>query len=172
MCKRFCLHIQKICLSLQRIKNYLVMETKNITVRIPADMYQEMQQKSENPALDAGSINQQIVEGLRKLSVIEQMSIAELKGRFTPKEWACMADILNGTRADGPFRYATVSIIANIEDGELYDGACQKWDVDKDALIAKCKQLTAAQMDALYRRVEDFWARSSTYTDILKWGAF
>lgn len=148
------------------------METKNITVRIPADMYQQMQKKSENPALDAGSINQQIIEGLQKLDIIERLTLDELRGRFTPQEWACMADILNGTRADGPFRYATVSIVANIEDGELYEGACQKWDIDKDVLIAKCKQLTAAQMDALYRRVEDFWARSSAHTDILKWGEF
>jgi hypothetical protein len=148
------------------------METKNITVRIPATTYQEMQQNAENPKMDVGSINQQIVTGLQKLDVIERMSMDELRGRFTPSEWACMADMLNGTRVEGVFRFSTVSIVAQIEDSSLYEGVCNKWKVNQQTLIGKCKQLTAAQMDALYRRVESFWLNSSTDTDILKWGEF
>lgn len=148
------------------------METKNITVRIPVDMYQAMQQKADNPKMDVGSINMQIVDGLHKLDVIERMSSEELRGRFTPKEWACMADMLNSTRVTDEFRYATCAMIAEIEDSELYEGTCSKWEVDQQTLIDKCKQLTAAQMDALYRRVEDFWINSKFDTDILKWGEF
>lgn len=148
------------------------METKNITVRIPATIYQEMQQNAENPKMDVGSINQQIVTGLQKLDVIERMSMDELRGRFTPSEWACMADMLNGTRVEGVFRFSTVSILAQIEDSSLYEGICSKWKVNQQTLIDKCKQLTAAQMDALYRRVESYWLNCSTDTDILKWGEF
>lgn len=148
------------------------METKNITVRIPATIYQEMQQNAENPRMDVGSINQQIVAGLLKLDVIERMSMDELRGRFTPSEWACMADMLNGTRVEGVFRFSTVSILAQIEDSSLYEGICSKWKVNQQTLIDKCKQLTAAQMDALYRRVESYWLNCSTDTDILKWGEF
>lgn len=148
------------------------METKNITVRIPATIYQEMQQNAENPRMDVGSINQQIVTGLQKLDVIERMSMDELRGRFTPSEWACMADMLNGTRVEGVFRFSTVSILAQIEDSSLYEGICSKWKVNQQTLIDKCKQLTAAQMDALYRRVESYWLNCSTDTDILKWGEF
>lgn len=148
------------------------METKNITVRIPATIYQEMQQNAENPRMDVGSINQQIVAGLQKLDVIERMSMDELRGRFTPSEWACMADMLNGTRVEGVFRFSTVSILAQIEDSSLYEGICSKWKVNQQTLIDKCKQLTAAQMDALYRRVESYWLNCSTDTDILKWGEF
>lgn len=148
------------------------METKNITVRIPATIYQEMQQNAENPRMDVGSINQQIVTGLQKLDVIERMSMDELRGRFTPSEWACMADMLNGTRVEGVFRFTTVSIVAEIEDSSLYEGICSKWKVNQQTLIDKCKQLTAAQMDALYRRVESYWLNCSTDTDILKWGEF
>lgn len=147
------------------------METKNITIRIPETMYQEMQQRSENPLMDVGSINQQIIAGLEKLDTIERLSMNELRGRFTPQEWACFADMLNGTRIDGQFRYSSVSIVAQIEDSSLYDGVCEKWGVDQKALIAKCKQLTSAQLDALYRRVEMFWINSAQI-DILKWGEF
>lgn len=148
------------------------METKNITVRIPSDMYEDMQRKSENSKLDAGSINQQIVESLRALNIIRYRSLGELRGRFTSQEWAVFADLGNGTRAEGDFRYLPLSIISEIEDGETFDGTCSKWGVDKDKLVLKCKQLTAAQMDALYMRVEDYWARSSFDTDILEWGKF
>lgn len=148
------------------------METKNITVRIPVDMYQAMQKKADNPKMDVGSINMQIVDGLHKLDVIERMSSEELRGRFAPKEWACMADMLNSTRVTGEFRYVTGAMVAEIEDSELYEKTCTKWEVDQQALIDKCKQLTAAQMDALYRRVEDFWVNSKADTDILKWGEF
>lgn len=148
------------------------METKNITVRIPSNMYQEMQQNADNPKMDVGSINQQIIAGIQKLEVIERMSMDELRGRFTPSEWACMVDMLNGTRVDDVFRFSPVSIVAEIEDSSLYEGVCEKWNVDQHALIEKCKQLTAAQVDALYRRVENFWINSSTDTDILKWGEF
>lgn len=152
--------------------NLTIMETKNITIRIPVDVYQEMQQKSENPRMDVGSINQQIIVGLHKLDVIERMSSEELRGRFTPQEWACLADMLNATRVTEEFRYRTFSIIAEIEDSQLYEGTCSKWKVDQQALTAKCKQLTAAQLDALYRRVENFWINSNPDTDILKWGEF
>lgn len=172
ICKRFCLHFAEYLLSLRRLTKAQLMETKNITIRIPATMYQEMQKNSENPLMDAGSINQQIVDGLEKLSVLERMSMNELRGRFTPQEWACFADMLNGTRIDGQFRYSTVSIIAQIEDSSLYEGVCGKWGVDQETLIAKCKQLTSAQLDALYRRVESFWRNSSNQVDILKWGEF
>lgn len=148
------------------------METKNITIRIPEKMYQEMQENVENPLIDVWSINQQIVDGLEKLDTIERMSMNELRGRFTPQEWACMADMLNGTRVEGIFRFSTVSIVAEIEDSSLYEGVCDKWKVNQQELIGKCKQLTSAQLDALYRRVESFWINSNLNTDVLKWGEF
>lgn len=148
------------------------METKNITIRIPSDMYEEMQKKANDPRQDAGSISQQIVDGLRKNETVTRLSTNELRGRFTPQEWACLADMLNGTRADGELRYFTGAIVAEIEDSELYEGTCGKWEVDQKKLIDKCKQLTAAQLDALYRRIEDFWINSKFDTDIKKWGEF
>lgn len=135
-------------------------------------MYNEMQQKAQNPLIDASSINQQIVEGLEKLEIIERMSMNELRGRFSPKEWACMADMLNGTITEGPFRYSSVSIVAEIEESSLYEGVCDKWEVDQKELIEKCKKLTSAQLDALYRRIENFWVNNNLHSDILKWGEF
>lgn len=161
--------VSYLCSDNQKVND---METKNITVRIPEKMYKEMQQNSENPRMDVGSINQQIVQGLEKLDTIERLSMNELRRRFTPQEWACMVDMLNGTCVDGQFRYSTDVIIVEIEDSCLYEGVCDKWKVDQKKLIEKCKQLTAAQLDALYRRVDSFWINSSTDTDILKWGEF
>lgn len=141
------------------------METKNITVRVPADLYDKMQQRANDPAGSAGSINQQIVDALRRAEMLRRVSTAELRGKFTACEWKCLADLLNGTLAEGAFRYDAGALAAEVADGEAYDGTCAKWGVDKDALAGKCGGLTAAQVEALYARVETFWAHPEADLD-------
>lgn len=140
------------------------METKNITVRIPADLYEKMQ------ARERGSINAQIVEALRRAETLRRMSAAELRGKFAPEEWKCLADLLNGTLVEGPFRYDAQALAAEVDDGELYNGTCKKWGVDKDVLAGMCRALTPAQVDALYARVEEFWAHPDA--DLDKWAEY
>lgn len=149
------------------------METKNITVRVPVDIYDTMQKNVENPRMDdACSINQQIVDSVRKLAAIQRRSLQELRGKFTPQEWAAMADMLNSTRVTEDFRYYADALVAEIEDSDHYEGIGAKWEIDIPALCEKARQLTAAQLDALYLRVETWWQTCKVDTDILEWGKF
>ena len=42
-------------------------------------------------------------------------------------------------------------------DADKLDGLGEKWEIDVLELMDKIKDLTAAQVDAVYFRVEQFW---------------
>lgn len=148
------------------------METKNITIRIPVDMYDDMQQKSNDPRYNVGSINQQIVEGLQKQSTLAKLSMNELRGVFTGEEWSALADMLNATMITPEFRYRPEFLIAEIDNTQaLEQDLAAKWGIDISTLKDKCRKLTAAQLDALYTRVEEFWANTDTH-NLDAWSKF
>lgn len=145
------------------------METKTITIRIPQKMYEEMQAKTNDSSF--GSINQQIVDSLQKNEVLLKMSTNELRGIFSVGEWSALADMLNSTMVTPEFRYRPEFLIAEIEDTmSLEQDLEKKWNIDITALKEKCSKLTASQLDALYTRVEEFWAHPNT--DLEKWSNF
>lgn len=138
---------------------------KNVTLRIEDALYNEMS-KNENC-----SFNEQINVALRKVAAIEKASTNELRGRFEASEWKALVDSLNGTYTqDETFRYSTFALVAHMEDSDLYEGIGKKWNVDIKQLCEKIKQLSAAQIDALYIRVEKFWEHPET--DIDAWANF
>lgn len=148
------------------------METKNITIRIPSDMYVGMQEKANDPRYNVGSINQQIIENLQKQATLAKLSMNELRGMFSKGEWSALADMLNSTMVTPTFRYRPEFLIAEIDDTMAYEqdlGA--KWNIDIPALKEKCSKLTAAQLDALYTRVEEFWINTNTH-DLDAWADF
>lgn len=108
-----------------------------------------------------------IAESIATLQQIRRRSQGELKGIFTPAEWSYMADSLNGSLVTADFRCLPVALVAGIEDSDLYDGLGAKWDVDVKALCGKIEKLTAAQVDAVFTRVEEFW--DSEDKDLEKW---
>lgn len=60
-------------------------------------------------------------------------------------------------------------LVASIEDSDLYDGLGAKRDVDVKALCDKVSNLTAAQVDAVFARVEAFWNSDDEERDLEKW---
>lgn len=98
-----------------------------------------------------------ISESLSELQMIRRRSMAEIKGVFTQEEWSLMADSLNGTIVTVEFRCIPGALIANIEDSDIYDGLGAKWGVDVKDLCSKIEKLTAAQVDAVFTRIEEFW---------------
>jgi hypothetical protein len=108
-----------------------------------------------------------ISESISDLQMIRRRSEAELKGIFTPAEWMLMADSLNGTIASADFRCYPSALAANIEDSDKFDNIGAKWNVDVKKLIYKIEDLTAAQVDAVFARVEAFW--DSEEKDLDKW---
>ncbi|MEE1084131.1 MAG: hypothetical protein UH850_10455 [Paludibacteraceae bacterium] len=126
------------------------METKNITVRIPSNIAEWLDGRDN-------SYNGAIVDALEKAMFIESYSMDEIKGKLTEQEWKYLADSLNGTLALGSFRYSSSVLAAGVEDSDRLDGLGSKWGVDVKVLTEKILALTAAQIDAIYTRVEDFW---------------
>lgn len=126
------------------------METKNITVRIPANIAEWLDGRDN-------SYNGAIVDALEKAMFIESYSMDEIKGKLTEQEWKYLADSLNGTLALGSFRYSSSVLAAGVEDSDRLDGLGSKWGVDVKVLTGKLLSLTAAQIDAIHTRVEEFW---------------
>lgn len=129
----------------------LQMEAKNITVRIPADMYEEMASKEK-------SISQQLAELSKKDKLIKRLSEIELRGKFTTKEWMTIADAMNGIMVEGASRYNQSLLRIEVEDKALYEGLEEKHGVNIRNLSEKIGTLTAAQTYALIERIEDFWS--------------
>ena len=71
--------------------------------------------------------------------------------------------------AETIFRCNVSALVAHCEDAERYDGAASKWGVDIVVLCEKIKSLKGANIDALYTRVESFWANPE---NIDKWAKF
>lgn len=127
------------------------MEAKNITVRIPADMYDEM-------AANETSISQQLVELCKKDRLVTRLSEIELRGRFTTKEWMTIADAMNGIAIEGASRYNASLLVMEVEDKALYEGLEEKHGVNIRNLSEKLATLTAAQTCALISKIERFWS--------------
>ncbi len=101
---------------------------------------------------------------------IRIISMHELKGIFSAKEWKFFADSLNGTMVTDAFRYDKEALTIHCEDSELYDHTAQKYDVNLDEIKEKVNSLKGANIEALYRRVSDFWEHPET--DFEKWATY
>jgi hypothetical protein len=103
------------------------------------------------------NLNQGVNEIIDTLRQLRTASTYELRGKFSPDEWKFLTDSLNGTMTDGPFRTNAKALAAHCEDSDLFDGTAAKWGIDIKTLTDKIEALTAAQVEALYWRVEGFW---------------
>ena len=136
------------------------METKNVTIRIPQDVLDWLESGSK-------SKNEAIVENLKALRKMRQVSANELREVFTPNEWKFLADSLNGVVIPDVFRCSVSALIAHVEDAVALDNLGTKWGVEIGELVTKINLLHGANVDALYTRVEEFWAH--TGTDLDEW---
>lgn len=138
-------------------------DIKNATIRLPEELINWLTR-------DGKSINQAVIECAEFLRRIRQVSMGEIKGVFTPNEWKFLADSLNGTVVDEVFRCNVGALVAHCEDADQYDFMGQKWNVDMEVLKQKIRKLAGANIDAIYARVEEFWAKPET--DIDEWAKY
>ena len=141
----------------------MIMETKNVTIRLTEDVINYINRKELG-------ITEGIKDVIRTLQRHELLSMCELKGKFTEGEWKFLVDSLNGSLVSDEFRFSPSALIAHNQDSQVYEGTADKWDIDLNELNAKCEKLTASQTDALYRRVEKFWEHPET--DINEWAKY
>ena len=142
---------------------------KNINTKVPTSTWEWMKSLGSaggtlkeilfeaERASKAGIQLQNISEDLLTLQMIRRKSLYEIRGIFSPDEWSLMADSLNGSIVTHEFRCLPSSLIASIEDSEFYDGLGEKWNVDTGNLCNKIKELTSAQVESIFTRVEEFW---------------
>lgn len=116
------------------------------------------------------SKNEVIVESLKALRKMRQVSANELRGVFAPNEWKFLADSLNGVVIPDVFRCSVSALIAHAEDAAALDNLGTKWGVEIGELVGKISLLHGANVDALYTRVEEFWAHPGT--DFDEWAIF
>ena len=139
------------------------METKNVTLRLSTEA-------TAYVLTQGSSVTEGINNIISQLQQHERHADIELKGIFTPEEWKFLADSLNGTMTLDDFRFSSSALVAHNEDSQIYEGTASKWGGSLSDLNAKCANLTAAQVEALYRRVEKFWEHPET--DLEQWAAY
>ena len=130
-----------------------IMARKGTTVYLPEDQAKYIKENYKNQ-------NYGIITAIEALMTIRKYSTNELKGIFTPAEWSFLAESLNGTITDGSFRCNAGALAYHCLDAyklDGLDGLGEKWEIDIQELMDKIKDLTAAQVEALYFRVEQFW---------------
>lgn len=140
------------------------MAIKNATIRLPEELIEWL-------TSDGKSINQAVVECAQNLRRVRMISAGELRGVFTPDEWKFLADSLNGTSVSESFRCNVSGLVAHVEDAAQLELLDRKWHVDMETFKQKILKLHGANVEALYARVEEFWANSET-TDLNDWAAF
>lgn len=126
------------------------MTTITKTIRLTDEMVTYVTSNYKN-------LNRGVNEIIDTMRIIRNASTYELRGKFTEAEWKFLTDSLNGTMTDGPFRTNAKALAAHCEDSDMYDGTAAKWGIDLKAMTDKIEALTAAQVEALYWRVEAFW---------------
>jgi hypothetical protein len=123
---------------------------KGTTVYLPEDQAKYIQENYKNQ-------NFGIITAIEALMTIRKYSLNEIKGIFTSGEWSFFADSLNGTMTTDSFRCNAGALAYHCRDAEELDGTATKWKVDIEALAGKVEKLSAAQVEALYFRIENFW---------------
>ena len=127
-----------------------IMARKGTTVYLPDLQARYIKENYKNQ-------NYGIIAAIEALMAIRKYSTNELKGIFTPTEWSFLANSLNGTMTTDSFRCNVGALVHHCIDAEQLDGTARKWEVDIERLTTKIEKLTAAQVEALYFRVEQFW---------------
>lgn len=123
---------------------------KGTTVYLPEDQAKYIQENYKNQ-------NYGIIAAIEALMTIRKYSLNEIKGIFTPEEWSFLVDSLNGTMTTDAFRCNAGALAYHCQDADKLDDLGEKWEIDIQELMEKIKDLTAAQVDAVYFRVEQFW---------------
>ena len=140
------------------------MAIKNATIRLPEELTKWLTSEGK-------SINQAVIECAQNLRRVRLVSVGELRGIFKPDEWKFLADSLNGTSVSESFRCNVLALVAHVEDAAHLESLDRKWALDIEALTNKIKRLHGANVEALYTRIEEYWANSDT-TDLDDWAAF
>lgn len=86
-------------------------------------------------------------------------ALGELKGRFTAGELSLVIDVFNATALTPELAGQTLEI--QVADGIALDGLDSKWEVQKDKVLGKIRDLTAFHKTVLEIWGNGFWYRAA-----------
>lgn len=89
--------------------------------------------------------------------------LRELKNQFTKEELSLIVDSLNGTIFDPKLATNNSMLSAGIEDSISFDGIDEKWGVDKESILNKITNLSAAHTYFLMEEISRFWNIPKAY---------
>lgn len=115
------------------------------------------------------SINPAMVEALTMYKALLSEAEKELRGRFTQREWAAMADCYNGSIIETNMLNKQ-TLTAGFEDSQSYDATFTRHEVNYPMFMRKIEKLTHAQSVALYNRIRKFWDADNA--DLSAWSQF
>ena len=123
---------------------------KQITIRLENQIIKMLSEVDFRPTTAAQNI-------LELFASLRRAVLIELKGIFTREEIIVLADIYNGVMPTWKYLSSKEMLIAEVEDGEHFDGTCTRHEADIHKLIEKIKELSAAHVAILQLELYRFW---------------
>lgn len=146
------------------------MKTKSIRISEGQEQYLLSKYKNVNQGIQECIHKDQYPDkNVETFKYIREHSKRELVGKFTEAEWFFFFDSLNGTLTDSRYRCNPGHLIFHSEDSEFHDGTASKYHIEINDLVPKIKKLTAAQVEALYCHVEEFWDAPHESRNLEEW---
>lgn len=130
------------------------MAKEQFSIRLEPEVMQKIRISSDK------SINAYINKALRQLMMIRNYSTEEMVHYFEPEEWKFLVEVLKDRKILNEDRCRSFALCTIIKEYMLYNNK-QDCDIDIIKLNEKIEPLTAAQIDAIYSRIEDYYNISS-----------
>lgn len=121
------------------------MPNKRLNFWLPEELIKQLKAR--------GEMSNAVREGLTRYYAMLDWERRQLQDKFTAGELSLLADICNGTMFTGGM--LPLGLLADAEDAEaLY---YKKWNVARDVLLKKLRDLTVCQEATLVDAIERFW---------------
>lgn len=127
-------------------------ETKTVSLRLPVEMAEWIEKRG-----NGAGINHGVKNVATALMAMERHADMMIKDVFAPEEWRAMADCMNGTMVLDEIRFSKDALLMEMQDGQLYNKVLDKWSVEPELFFAKIEALNPVQVEAVFRRIENFW---------------
>ena len=90
-------------------------------------------------------------------------SVRELRGLFTRAELTALVDMYNGTMFDSRFAVQKQTLLAQIEDSELYNKISDRWKINISTLVLKVESMSTNQAFFWVYEIHRFWDEPAAY---------
>lgn len=101
--------------------------------------------------------NEGVEVAIDSFLILRRVALAQLKGVFTEPELSALVDCFNATMLTKSMQPYNQTILAQVQDSNLYENLYSKWDVDATTFEEKINRLTELQSFFLQEELYRFW---------------